>query len=134
MVKTQEFALSTEINVITAEINAYQRVAGEAIFEIGKRLKHAKEKDLVPGKWLKWCQEEIGIDRAQADKFIRIVDELSDECTYTQLGMQALYEIATLPSEQREQPHTLKGGATKTVDEMTNKSLIPLLNLKRSII
>lgn len=47
--------LSKDINVITAEINAYQRVAGEAIFEIGRRLKYVKENDLVHGEWLKWA-------------------------------------------------------------------------------
>jgi len=35
--------LSTDINVITAEINAYQQVAGEAIFEIGRRLKGVRD-------------------------------------------------------------------------------------------
>lgn len=34
--------LSNDIHVITAEINAYQRIAGEAIFEIGRRLHEVK--------------------------------------------------------------------------------------------
>lgn len=42
----------------------------------------------------------------QADKFIRIFDEVGNLCTYTHLGLRALYEIATLPPEQRDQPHT----------------------------
>lgn len=38
-------ALSNDINIITAEVNAYQRVAGEAIFEIGGRLKKSDNID-----------------------------------------------------------------------------------------
>ncbi|MEC5272407.1 DUF3102 domain-containing protein [Caldifermentibacillus hisashii] len=107
-----------------AEINAYQRIAGEAIFEIGRRLKHVKENDLAHGQWSKWCKESIGMDRAQADKFIRIVDEFGDECTYTQMGLRALYEIATMPPEQRNKPHTIPStGEVKTVDEMTVREL-----------
>ncbi|MGF9872882.1 DUF3102 domain-containing protein [Bacillus tropicus] len=54
--------LSKDINVITAEINAYQRVAGEAIFEIGRRLKYVKENDLVHGEWLKWATKRNSDD------------------------------------------------------------------------
>lgn len=116
--------LSNDINVITAEINAYKQMAGEAIFEIGRRLKYVKENDLTRGQWSKWCKESIGMDRAQADKFIRIVDEFGDECTYTQMGLRALYEIATMPPEQRNKPHTIPStGEVKTVDEMTVREL-----------
>lgn len=116
--------LSADINVITAEINAYQRVAGEAIFEIGRRLKHVKENDLAHGEWSRWCKEEIGMERAQADKFIRIFIEVGNECTYTHLGFRALYEIATLPPDQRERPHKIPTtGETKTVNEMTVREL-----------
>ncbi|WII38777.1 dimethyladenosine transferase [Paenibacillus thiaminolyticus] len=41
--REQSQELSTDIHVITAEINAYQKIAGEAIFEIGRRLKHIRE-------------------------------------------------------------------------------------------
>lgn len=117
--------LSTDINVITAEINAYQRVAGEAIFEIGKRLKHVKDNDLVHGEWSKWC-EGIGMDRSNANKFIRIYEELgqANVVTSPRIGMDALYMIAQMTEEQREQPHTIPStGATKTVEEMTVREL-----------
>ncbi|MDU2239382.1 MAG: DUF3102 domain-containing protein [Paenibacillus sp.] len=109
---------------ITAEINAYKRVAGEAIFEIGRRLKHVKENDLAHGQWSRWCSESIGMDRKTADKFIVVFDELGgDDSTSSQIGISALYEIATLPPEERTREHTLKSGATKTVDEMTVREL-----------
>src|SRR5690625_3334211 len=116
--------LSTDINVITAEINAYQRVAGEAIFEIGRRLKHVKENDLAHGEFGKWA-ESIGMDDSMVRKFIRIVDELDGgkRYTYTELGMNALYHIATLPESEREAEHVTAKGETKTPSEMTVREL-----------
>ncbi len=118
--------LSDDLSVITAEINAYQRIAGEAIFEIGRRLKHVKENDLVHGEWAKWCEEVVGIDRSTANKFIRVYDELGigNVGTYPHLGLRALYEIATIPPDEREKPHTIPStGEVKTVDEMTVREL-----------
>ena len=118
--------LSTDIQVITAEINAYQRVAGEAIFEIGRRLKHVKEREMVHGEWSKWCESELGITRQHAHRFIKVYEELwgSNVTSGLHLGVKALYEIATLPPDQREQPHTVPStGETKTVDEMTVREL-----------
>ena len=116
--------LSTDINVITAEINAYQRVAGEAIFEIGKRLKHVKENDLAHGEWGRWLTESAKMSSGQARKFITVADEFGENrSTWNDLGLQALYLIATMSEEQREQHHTLVSGETKTVDEMTVREL-----------
>lgn len=117
--------LSKELPIITAEINAYKRVAGEAIFEIGRRLKHVKENDLAHGKWERWCREEIDVVPSQARMFIKVADEFgSNRCTFNDLGLRALYEIATLPLEERTQAHTIPStGATKTVDEMTVREL-----------
>lgn len=39
------------------------------------------------------------------------------------LGMQALYEIATLPEVERTKEHTTSTGEAKTPDEMTVKEL-----------
>ncbi|MDL5039522.1 DUF3102 domain-containing protein [Weizmannia coagulans] len=108
-----------------SEINAYQRVAGEAIFEIGRRLKHVKENDLAHGQWSKWC-ESIGMDRTTAYRFIKVYDELGrgNVAPWQQIGMKALYEIATLPPDEREKPHVIPStGEVKTVDEMTVREL-----------
>lgn len=118
--------LSNDLNVITAEINAYQRVAGEAIFEIGRRLKHVKENDLAHGQWAKWCENDIGMKRQQADMFIKVAEEFEGQFdkTFCHLGLSALYQIALLPSDQRYLPHTIPStGEVKTVDEMTVREL-----------
>lgn len=118
--------LSPDIAVITAEINAYKRVAGEAIFEIGRRLKHVKENDLAHGEWERWCREHIEMTPQHVNRFIRVFEELGGNRTsgFGMLGVKALYEIATLPAEEREKPHIVPStGATKTVDEMTVREL-----------
>ncbi|CAM4528033.1 hypothetical protein [Paenibacillus xylanexedens] len=43
---TNELALSSDLSTLIAEINAYKRVDGEAIFEIGKRLKSVRDAKL----------------------------------------------------------------------------------------
>lgn len=129
-----------DIHVITAEINAYKRIAGEAIFEIGRRLKLVRdaqstsadegERSLAQqreraGGWTAWLRE-VDVEESQARRFIAVVNAIGDDHrgTYHALGLRALYEIATLPPEERERPHTVPStGATKTVDEMTVREL-----------
>lgn len=120
--------LSTDINVITAEINSYKQIAGQAIFEIGIRLKGVRDNPKEYGftgyrDWERWCQEEIEMTRQHANRFIKVAEELGTS-GFRNVGLKALYEIATLPPEQREQPHTIPStGETKTVDEMTVREL-----------
>src|SRR5690625_279898 len=119
-----ELQLSQDLNVITAEINSYKQVAGQAIFEIGRRLKHVKEKDLVHGEFGKWL-EKIEMSNQQASRFIKVFEEIPQGqiSDIGKKGLNALYEIATLPQEEREKEHTLSDGETKTVDEMNNREL-----------
>lgn len=118
-----EITLSKDLNVITAEINSYKQIAGQAIFEIGKRLKHVKENDLVHGEWTEWCENQVGISRDYANRYVRVYEEIGNNDTYRDLGVQALYLIATMPEEEREKEHVTSKGETKTVDEMTVREL-----------
>ena len=99
-------------------------MAGEAIFEIGRRLKGVRDNPEMYGfegyrDWERWCNTELEISRQYANQFIKVFEELGNS-GFRKLGVKALYEIATMPEEYRTEAHTAPStGATKTVDEMT---------------
>lgn len=114
--------LSTDLNVITAEINSFKQIAGQSIWEIGRRLNYVKEHDLVHGQFIEWVNS-IGFDRTEAYRFMKVANELPNVDTWQHLGSRALFLIATLPEEERDKQHTTSKGETKTVDEMTVREL-----------
>lgn len=117
-----EVSLNDDLTIITTEIKSYQNIGGQAIFEIGRRLKHVKEHDLTHGKYMDWLKS-ININYRQASRFIKIATEFSNWTTLSNLGMNVLYEIATMPEEERNKPQKLDSGETKKPDEMTVREL-----------
>ncbi|MGN7113105.1 DUF3102 domain-containing protein [Staphylococcus ureilyticus] len=97
-------------------------MAGQSIFEIGRRLKHVKENDLAHGEFGKWL-ENLNLDWNTANRFMKVSSELPNSDTYHNLGSNALYLITTLPEPERTKEHTTSNGETKTPDEMTVKDL-----------
>ena len=118
-----EIQLSNDLNVITAEIQSYKQIAGQSIFEIGRRLKHVKKNDLVHGEWQKYCEETLEMSRVYANRYITVYDEFKNSNVNTSFGLNKLFQIATLPQEEREKEHITSKGETKTVDEMTVREL-----------
>ena len=114
--------LSTDLNIITAEINSFKQIAGQSIWEIGRRLNYVKEHDLAHGQFMEWLKT-IGFEQTEANRFMKVANELPNSATLHNLGSTALYLIATLPEEEREKEHTTSKGETKTVDEMTVREL-----------
>lgn len=118
-----ELQLSNDLTTIETEIKSYQNIAGQSIFEIGRRLKHVKENDLAHGEFGKWL-EKVNLNQRVAQQMIKIYDtpELKTRMS-SNLGMQALYEIATLPEPERTKEHITSKGEVKTPDEMTVREL-----------
>ena len=118
----KELQLSNDLTTIETEIKSYQNIAGQSIFEIGRRLKHVKENDLAHGEFGKWL-EKVNLNKSQASKFITIVENHQEEISTSKKSMNILYEIATLPETERTKEHTTSNGETKTPDEMTVREL-----------
>mgnify|MGYP004520964649 CR=1 FL=1 len=113
-----EIALSNNLSQIELEIAHHKQIAGQSIWEIGRRLKHVKEKDLTHGQFREW-HENIGIDKDFAYKSMKIVEELPNVETLRHLGTTALHLIATLPEEEKQgQIEKIEQGDTPTVREL----------------
>lgn len=117
-----ELSLSSDINVITAEINSYKQIAGQSIWEIGRRLNYVKENDLAHGEFGEWL-ETVGINHPEANRMMKVAKEIPYSSTLTNLGTTALYLITTLPEEERTKEHITEKGEAKTPDEMTVREL-----------
>lgn len=113
-----EITLSNNLAQIELEIQHHKQIAGQSIWEIGRRLKHVKENDLTHGQFRQW-HEGLGIDKDFAYKSIKIAEELPNVETLRHLGTTALHLIATLPEEEKqEQIEKIEKGDTPTVREL----------------
>lgn len=113
-----EITLSNDLNQIELEINHHKNIAGQSIWEIGRRLNHVKENDLAHGQFTEWI-EGIGINHSEANRMMRIANELPNSSTLTNLGSTALYLITTLPEEEKqEELSKAESGDPSTVREL----------------
>ena len=71
------------------------------------------------GNWL----ESIDMNWNTANQFMKIQRELSNYAPGHNLGWKALYEIATMPPEERDKPQQLSNGETKKPEDMTVREL-----------
>lgn len=113
-----ELALSDNLAQIELEINHHKQIAGQSIWEIGRRLNHVKENDLVHGQFTEWVEKQ-GINYREANRMMTVAKQLPNLTTLSDLGSSALYLIATLPeSEKQEQLERIENGDNPTVREL----------------
>lgn len=113
-----EIALSNSLSQIELEINHHKSIAGQSIWEIGRRLNHVKENDLTHGQFTDWVESQ-GIHIREAQRMMKVASELPNTTTLSHLGTTALHLIATLPEEERKnQINRLEQGDSLTVREL----------------
>lgn len=113
-----EITLSNNLAQIELEISHHKQIAGQSIWEIGRRLNHVKEHDLVHGEFGGWL-DKIGIHYREANRMMTVAKQLPNVTTLSDLGSSALYLIATLPEEEKaEQIKRIEDGDTPTVREL----------------
>ena len=95
-----EIALSGNLSQIELEINHHKQIAGQSIWEIGRRVKHVKENDLTHGQFSDWVERQ-GIHIREAQRMMKIANEPPNTTMLSHLGATALHLIATLPEEEK---------------------------------
>ena len=117
--------LSTDLSTITAEINAYQRITGEAIFEIGRRLKHVKENDLAHGEFTRWVEREVNMSIRHVNNFIRVYERFGNRNPGTDLpaSITVLNLLTSFTDEQLEQEYELPDGTRKKPVDMSRRQI-----------
>lgn len=114
----QEITLSDNLQQIELEINHHKNVAGQSIWEIGRRLNHVKENDLAHGEFGKWL-ERIDFSQTVANQMMRVAREIPNSVMSQNIGVNALYLIATLPEDEKQvQLEKVEKGDNPTVREL----------------
>ncbi|HEN4525592.1 TPA: DUF3102 domain-containing protein [Streptococcus agalactiae] len=113
-----ELTLSDNLAQIELDLRQENEQIGKSIWKIGCMLKHVKENDLAHGQFMDWYQN-IGYNKNFVSKAITIADKLSNFPALGNIGTEALYLIATLPDEQKqEQIERIESGDNPTVREL----------------
>ncbi|CNF97021.1 TPA: DUF3102 domain-containing protein [Streptococcus agalactiae] len=113
-----ELTLSDNLAQIELDLRQENEQIGKSIWKIGCMLKHVKENDLTHGQFMDWYKN-LGYNKNFVSKAITIADKLSNFPTLGNIGTEALYLIATLPDEQKqEQIERIESGDNPTVREL----------------
>ena len=110
---------------------AIKIAAGEAIFEIGRRLKGVRDNPKDYGfadyrDWERWCNDELSITRGHANRFIKVTERFTNSETpgsRLPTSITILADLASFTDEELTQPIPQDNGETKTLLEMSRREI-----------
>lgn len=115
--------LSDDVTVISAEINSYKQIAGQAVFEIGARLKHVRDNNLAHGEWETWCESSLNISARQARKYIRVFEKFANRNLGSEMGLKKMDLLTAFDDEELEEVKELPSGEQKRLLDMSQKEI-----------
>ncbi|HFI0183885.1 TPA: DUF3102 domain-containing protein [Streptococcus suis] len=74
----------------------HKNIAGQSIWEIGRRLNHVKENDLAHGEFTDWVENKVGIHLREAQRMMLVSNELPNTTNWSHLSSRAIYLISTI--------------------------------------
>lgn len=94
-------AYSSNVTKLTTEIKVIQDNVCQGMIEIGKRLIEIK-KELGHGQWLPYLENELGYKPTTASNLMRVATEFSNFQLTENIPRQKVFELLSLPVENRE--------------------------------
>lgn len=95
--------IRAEIKTIEAQV---YKTTLDGVIQIGKRLRELKEM-MDHGKWLPWCEENLGYSKRQAQKYMELSEEYGKENsaylntqTCAHLSISKAYSLLALSEEE----------------------------------
>lgn len=114
-----------DIGVITDEVLALKRAAGDSLLALGQRLIEAKAV-LSHGEWLPWLEGQVGFSERAAQQYMKLARAYTNPQALADLGATKALMLLALPDGEREEfieaPHVVADGE-KSVKEMTTREL-----------
>lgn len=97
--------IRAEIKTIEAQV---YKTTLDGVVQIGSRLRELKDM-MDHGKWLPWCEENLGYSKRQAQKYMELSEEYGKENspysnaqTCAHLSISKAYSLLALPEEEVE--------------------------------
>src|SRR5690606_25871025 len=113
--------------VLTAEIKVDLQGISEGIFRVGARLKKIRDKKLAEqkGGWNAYCENELGITRHHANRFIRVFERFGSGTPVYQLpsSLSLLDALIDFTDEELTKPRQMPDGTVKKLTEMSRREI-----------
>lgn len=117
-----------DLGDLTQQILSLVEDIEKSFFQIGRRLKYAKE-SLPHGAYKTWVENDLRFHPSTASRFIKAHEQFGNIATSQKLGTGKMFEMLALP-ENMDRQEFLEGaymvpsaGKVKTVEQMTVKEL-----------